>query len=93
MTARKTSHCCAGSSAGSAPLTPKWAVQWSSNYDFVRKDFAQQIMTLQRDLHDWRAIFNFSRATNGAFAFSFFISLKAQPELKFDYHETTTPSR
>jgi hypothetical protein len=77
----------------SAPLTPKWAVQWSSNYDFVRKDFAQQIMTLQRDLHDWRAIFNFSRATNGAFAFSFFISLKAQPELKFDYHETTTPSR
>ena len=77
----------------SAPLTPKWAVQWTSNYDFVRNDFAQQIMTLQRDLHDWRAIFNFSRATNGAFAFSFFISLKAQPDLKFDYHETTTPSR
>lgn len=77
----------------SAPLTPKWALQWSSNYDFERKDFAQQIMTLQRDLHDWRAVFNFSRATNGAFAFSFFISLKAQPELKFDYRETTLPAR
>ena len=77
----------------SAPLTPKWALQWSTNYDFERKDFAQQVMTLQRDLHDWRAVFNFSRATNGAFAFSFFISLKAQPDLKFDYHETTLPAR
>ena len=42
-------------------------------------------MSLQRDLHDWRAIFAFTQAANGNFALSFFVALKAEPDLKFDY--------
>lgn len=66
-------------------LTPKWSAAWSTTYDVERSDFAAQVVTLQRELHDWRAIFGFMRAPNGNFAFTFFISLKAQPEIKFDY--------
>ena len=44
---------------------------------------------MQRDLHDWRAIFAFTQSPNGSFAFNFLISLKAEPELKFDYHKAT----
>ena len=68
-------------------ITPKWAAQWSTTYDFREKDFASQQVQLQRELHDWRAIFAFTRAPNGNFAFNFFISLKAQPDIKFDYDQ------
>jgi hypothetical protein len=70
-------------------LTEKWSGSWQTNYDFVRHSFASQIVSLQRDLHDWRAIFAFTQSPNGSFAFNFFISLKAEPELKFDYHKAT----
>jgi hypothetical protein len=43
------------------------------------------VVNLQRDLHDWRAIFGFTQAPSGSFAFNFSIGLKAQPDLKFDY--------
>jgi hypothetical protein len=68
-------------------LTPKWAAQWSTTYDAVRSQFASQTVSLQRELHDWRAIFNFTQAPNGNFAFSFFIALKAQPDLKFNFDQ------
>ena len=70
-------------------LTPKWAAQWSTTYDAVRSQFAAQTVSLQRELHDWRAIFNFTQAPNGNFAFSFFIALKAQPDLKFNFDQQT----
>ncbi len=70
-------------------LTPKWATQWSTTYDAVRGQFAAQTVSLQRELHDWRAIFNFTQAPNGNFAFSFFIALKAQPDLKFNFDQQT----
>ncbi len=70
-------------------LTPKWALQWSTGYDFRLHQFSDQDVGLQRDMHDWRAIFHFSRAPNGNFAFSFFIALKAEPDLKFDYNRST----
>lgn len=66
-------------------LTPKWAVQWSTSYDAVRHEFASHIVTLQRDLHDWRAMFGFTQAPNGNFSFTFFVALKAEPDLKFNY--------
>ncbi len=66
-------------------LTPKWSASWSTSYDVEEADFAQQTVTLQRDLHDWRAVFGFNRIPNGAFSFTFFISLKAQPELRIPY--------
>ncbi|MFN2566764.1 MAG: putative LPS assembly protein LptD [Gemmatimonadaceae bacterium] len=70
-------------------LTPKWAASWRTTYDFVRGDFASHIVSLQRDLHDWRAVFAFTQSPNGNFAFNFFIALKAQPDLKFDYNRAT----
>ena len=70
-------------------LTPNWAVQWTTGYDFERSEFADHTVTLQRDLHDWRAIFAFTQAPNGNFAFNFFIALKAAPDVRFDYNRRT----
>lgn len=70
-------------------ITPKWAAQWQTTYDFRAKNFASQIVTLQRDLHDWRAIFAFTQSPTGSFAFSFFVALKAEPALKFNYDKQT----
>ncbi len=70
-------------------ITEHWAASWQTQYDFVNNDFATQIVSLQRDLHDWRAIFAFTQSPNGSFAFNFLISLKAEPDLKFDYHKAT----
>jgi hypothetical protein len=70
-------------------LTPKWSASWGTNYDFRESEFGSQTVSLQRDLHDWRAIFGFTRTPTGNFSFSFFIALKAQPDIKFDYNEQT----
>ncbi|MBX7118609.1 MAG: hypothetical protein K1X31_06380, partial [Gemmatimonadaceae bacterium] len=70
-------------------LTPNWAASWNTQYDVERREFASQSVTLQRELHDWRAVFGFTQAPNGNFAFTFFISLKAQPEIKADYDRAT----
>ncbi|HEY8831228.1 MAG TPA: putative LPS assembly protein LptD, partial [Gemmatimonadaceae bacterium] len=70
-------------------LTPKWSGSWGTNYDFQAHKFGSQQVSLQRDLHDWRAIFAFTQAPNGNFAFSFFIALKAEPDLKFNYDRQT----
>ena len=70
-------------------ITDHWAASWQTQYDFENRDFATQIVSLQRDLHDWRAIFAFTQSPTGSFAFNFLISLKAEPDLKFDYHKST----
>ncbi len=70
-------------------ITPKWAAQWSTQYDVVRARFASQQIGLQRELHDWNAVFSVTQAPNGNFSFNFFIALKAQPELKFNYDRQT----
>ena len=70
-------------------LTPNWSVQWSTQYDVVRARFASQQVGLQRQLHDWNAVFSVSQTPNGNFAFNFFMALKAQPELKFNYDRQT----
>ena len=67
-------------------ITQKWSMEWQTMYDFRRKSFASHQVSLQRDLHDWRAIFAFTQSPNGNFAFNFFIALKAEPDLKFDYN-------
>lgn len=71
------------------PITEKWSASWNTSYDFVQHEFAQHIVSLQRDLHDWRAFFGFTQSPNGNFAFSFYISLKAEPDLKVDYSRAT----
>lgn len=70
-------------------ITDHWAASWQTQYDFENRDFATQIVSLQRDLHDWRAIFAFTQSPMGSFAFNFLISLKAEPDLKFDYRKAT----
>ena len=70
-------------------ITPKWEAQWSSQYDITRARFAAQQIGLQRELHDWNAVFSFTQAPNGNFAFTFNIALKAQPDLKFNYDRQT----
>lgn len=70
-------------------LTPNWAAHWTTTYDLERREFASHIVQLQRNLHDWRAIFGFTQSPNGNFAFNFTIALKAEPDLKFDYNRTT----
>ncbi|MFL5605891.1 MAG: putative LPS assembly protein LptD, partial [Gemmatimonadaceae bacterium] len=74
-------------------ITEHWAGSWATSYDFEQKQFASQIVSLQRDLHDWRAIFAFTQSPTGSFAFNFLVSLKAEPELKFDYHKSTYKNR
>ncbi|HJQ12875.1 MAG TPA: twin-arginine translocase subunit TatC [Gemmatimonadaceae bacterium] len=70
-------------------LTQNWSGTWHTNYDFEAKKFGMHTVTLQRQLHDWRAIFGFSQAPNGNFAFNFFIALNAEPDLKFNYDRAT----
>lgn len=70
-------------------LTQHWSTSWYTQYDAARRRFASNVVTLQRDLHDWRAVFSFSQSPNGNFYFTFFIANKAQPDLKFNYNKAT----
>jgi hypothetical protein len=70
-------------------ITPRWSMQWTTGYDFELHQFSDHVVSLQRDMHDWRAIFAFTQAPNGNFAFNFYISLIAEPDLKFNYDRRT----
>lgn len=70
-------------------ITQKWSASWGTLYDVANRAFASNQITLQRDLHDWRAIFSFSQSPNGNSYFSFMIGNKAQPDLKFNYDKPT----
>jgi Tat protein translocase TatC len=69
--------------------TPFWSLSWSSQYNITEGKFESQVVRLERELHEWRAGFNFVRNPNGNFAFYFSIYLTDLPELKFDYDQTT----
>jgi hypothetical protein len=72
-------------------VTPLWAAQWQTSYDVQTREFAQHVVSLQREMHDWDATFGFTRSPNGNFAFTFYIALRAQPDLKFDYDKPSFP--
>jgi Tat protein translocase TatC len=69
--------------------TPFWSLSWSSQYNITDTKFESQVVRLERELHEWRAGFNFVRNANGNFAFYFSIYLTDLPDLKFDYNQTT----
>ncbi|HEU5042212.1 MAG TPA: twin-arginine translocase subunit TatC [Gemmatimonadales bacterium] len=69
--------------------TPFWALSWSTQYNITDSEFESHVVRLERDLHEWRAGFNFVRNANGNFAFYFSIYLTDLPDLKFDYDQTT----
>jgi hypothetical protein len=66
-----------------------WGVTWQTMYNISTKTFDGQIMRLERDLHDWRAGFNFVKNPNGNFALYFSIHLVDLPDLKLDYNQTS----
>jgi Tat protein translocase TatC len=69
--------------------TPFWSLSWSSQYNITDTEFESQVVRLERQLHEWRAGFNFVRNANGNFAFYFSIYLTDLPDLKFDYNQAT----
>ena len=69
--------------------TPFWGLSWSTQYNITDGKFESQVVRLERDLHEWRAGFNFVRNPNGNFAIYFSIYLTDLPDLKFDYDQTT----
>jgi len=77
-----------GLSIGFDP-TENWAVSWSTQYNLTKGEFGQHTVRLERDLHRWRATFQFLKSPNGNFAFNFFISLLDQPDIKLNYDQQT----
>jgi Tat protein translocase TatC len=69
--------------------TPFWSLSWSTQYDITRGTFEGHVVRLERDLHEWRAGFNFVKNPSGTFAIYFSIYLTDLPDLKFDYDQTT----
>ncbi|MFI5233572.1 MAG: putative LPS assembly protein LptD [Gemmatimonadales bacterium] len=69
-------------------LTEKWSASWRTNYDLELRQFGSQTISLSRELHDWRAVFGFTQAPNGNFSFTFFISLNAEQDVKFNYNRS-----
>jgi len=69
--------------------TPFWSLSWTSQFNITDSKFESQQVRLERQLHEWRAGFNFVRNANGNFAFYFSIYLTDLPDLKFDYNQTT----
>jgi Tat protein translocase TatC len=69
--------------------TPFWSLSWASLYNITDSKFESQSVRLERELHEWRAGFDFVRNANGNFAFYFSIYLTDLPDLKFDYNQAT----
>jgi len=69
--------------------TRDWSLSWNTQYNFTTREFGQQVLRFDRDLHHWTATFGFTRAPNGNFAFTFFVNLRDQPEIKFNYDQQT----
>ena len=69
--------------------TRNWTVNWGTSFDFGTRQFAQHMVQLNRDLRRWRASFSFNKTGSGSFAFTFNIALNDQPDIRFDYDQTT----
>ena len=69
--------------------TAFWSVSWATQYNLTDRRFESQTVQLERDLHEWRASFNFQRNANGNVAFYFAIFLTDVPALKFNFNRTS----
>ncbi|HQR17753.1 MAG TPA: twin-arginine translocase subunit TatC [Gemmatimonadales bacterium] len=67
--------------------TPLWGVSWSTQYNVTDGTFESQIIRLERELHEWRASFNFVRNPNGNVSLYFSIALTDLPAMKLDYNQ------
>ncbi len=77
-----------GFQVGFSP-SENWSLSWNTQYNITTGEFGQHVLRLDRQLHRWRATFSFVKAPNGNFAFNFYISLRDQPDLKFQYDQRT----
>ncbi len=69
--------------------TRNWTANWSTSYDMGTRQFSYHSLSFQRDLRRWHASFSFNKTAAGNFSFSFNITLTDQPDIKFDYDQTT----
>ncbi|MDZ4673475.1 MAG: hypothetical protein SGI84_03410, partial [Gemmatimonadota bacterium] len=69
--------------------TKYWGLSWDTAYNATDKKFEYHRLSLERDLHEWRAAFNFYRNPNGNFSLFFSVFLTDLPDLKADYNQTT----
>jgi len=69
--------------------TTSWSIRWNTLYNLTDSEFGQNVITLDRDLHDWLATFRFARAPNGNTIFQVSISLKAAPDVRTEYQQRT----
>jgi len=67
--------------------TPNWDVSWQTAYDLANGGFNDHLISLTRDLHEWRATFDFVQTATGNWSFRFNVALVANPDLKFDYEQ------
>lgn len=70
--------------------TENWQVSWRTGYSFTEGEFSDHSLRLTRDLHRWTANFDFTKTQTGNVLFQFFVQLKDNPDLKFDYHQRGT---
>ncbi len=68
----------------------KWDLVWRTSYDIEAGKFADHTIRLTRDLHRWQANFDYSQTAAGNWSFRFQVSLRDNPDLKFDYDQNNT---
>jgi len=69
--------------------TPNWEVDWRTSYNVTTGEFGSHQLRLTREIHRWRAEFNFSKAPNGNVRFDLMVSLTDAPEIKVPYQIQT----
>lgn len=69
--------------------TSRWTASWQTDFDFATERFGSHVLQLNRDMRRWQATFSFVKSPNGNFSFNFSISLRDQPDIKFDYDQQT----
>lgn len=67
--------------------TDMWEMSWRTSYDIEAQTFNDHSIRLSRDLHRWRANFDFRQTATGNWSFRFEISLIDNSDLKFDYQQ------
>ena len=73
--------------------TQQWSASWQTAYNITESAFANHVLRLTRDLHDWEANFDFVRTQNGNFSFEFRVALRDLRDLKLDYEQRSDPRR
>jgi len=67
--------------------TEQWDVSWRTSYDGNAGRFNDHMIRLTRDLHRWRANFDFRQTATGNWSFRFEVSLMDNEDLHFDYEQ------